>query len=95
MSIDPNGKGAISESFDKSHLSDSFDVPAGCIRDKIEEHGLIVAHEVNERRSKYLAGEFFAAYPGNICIENAKDHVVEAIKGKEESNIRTGPYFFK
>ena len=30
MSIDPNVKGAISESFDKSHLSDSFDVPAGC-----------------------------------------------------------------
>ena len=30
MSIDPNVKGAISESFDKSHLSESFDVPAGC-----------------------------------------------------------------
>ena len=65
------------------------------IRDKIKEHGLIVVHEVNERRSMYLAGEFFTAYPGNICIENAKNHVLEAIKGKEESNIRTGPYFFK
>ena len=32
FSIDPNVKGAISESFDKSHLSDSFDVPAGCSR---------------------------------------------------------------
>ena len=31
FSIDPNVKGAISESFDKSHLSESFDVPAGCI----------------------------------------------------------------
>ena len=31
LSIDPNVKGAISESFDKSHLSESFDVPAGCI----------------------------------------------------------------
>ena len=30
FSIDPNVKGAISESFEKSHLSDSFDVPAGC-----------------------------------------------------------------
>ena len=30
FSIDLNVKGAISESFDKSHLSDSFDVPAGC-----------------------------------------------------------------
>ena len=30
LSIDPNVKGAISESFDKSHLSESFDVPAGC-----------------------------------------------------------------
>ena len=65
------------------------------IKNKIKEHGLIVAHEVNERRSMYLAGEFFAAYPGNICIENAKNHVLEAIKGKEASNIRTGPYFFK
>ena len=31
FSIDPNVKGAISESFDKSHLSESFDVPAGCL----------------------------------------------------------------
>ena len=30
FSIDPNVKGAISESFDKSHLSESFDIPAGC-----------------------------------------------------------------
>ena len=30
FSIDPNVKGAISESFDKSLLSDSFDVAAGC-----------------------------------------------------------------
>ena len=30
FSIDPNVKGAISESFDKSHLSQSVDVPAGC-----------------------------------------------------------------
>ena len=29
FSIDPNVKGAISESFDKSHLSESVDVPAG------------------------------------------------------------------
>ena len=65
------------------------------IRNKIKEHGLIVAHEVNESRSMYLAGEFFAAYPGNICIGNAKNHVLEAIKGKEALNIRTGPYFFK
>ena len=65
------------------------------IRDKIKEHGLIVAHEVNDCRSMYLAGEFFAAYPGNICIKNAKNHVLEAIKGKEPSHVRTGPYFFK
>ena len=32
FSIDPNVKGAISESFDKSHLSESFDVAAGCKR---------------------------------------------------------------
>ena len=31
LSIDPNVKGAISEFFDKSHFSDSFDVPAGCV----------------------------------------------------------------
>ena len=61
----------------------------------IKKNGLIVVHEVNERRSMYLAGGFFAAYPRNICIGNAKKHVVAAIKGKEESNIRTGPYFFK
>ena len=30
MTIDPNVKGAISEFFDKSHLSEPFDVPAGC-----------------------------------------------------------------
>ena len=33
------------------------------IRDKIKEHGLIVVHEVNERRSMYLAGEFFHGLP--------------------------------
>ena len=65
------------------------------IRNKIKAHGLIVAQEGNKRRSMYLAGGFFAAYPGNICIENAKNHVVAAIKGKEPSNKRTGPYFFK
>ena len=30
MTINPNVKGAKSESFDKSHLSKSVDVPAGC-----------------------------------------------------------------
>ena len=65
------------------------------IRYGINEHGLIVVHEVNERRSVYLAGEFLAAYPGNICIENAKKHVLVAIKGNEPSHVRTGPYFFK
>ena len=30
MTVDPNVKGAKSESFDKSHLSESVDVPAGC-----------------------------------------------------------------
>ena len=65
------------------------------IRDNIGEHGLIVAHEINESRSTYLAGEFFVAYPGNVFFENARNHVVSAIKGTEMSNIRTGPFFFK
>ena len=65
------------------------------IRYGIKEHGLIVVHEINERRSVYLGREFFAAYPGNICIENAKKHVLVAIKGKEPSHVRTRPYFFK
>ena len=42
LSIDPNVKGAILESFDKSHLSESFDVPAGCI----------VTTEITEPRSE-------------------------------------------
>ena len=65
------------------------------IRNKIKDNGLIVVNEVNESRSMYLSVGFFAAYPGHICIGNAKKHVVVAIKGKEASNIRTGPYFFK
>ena len=65
------------------------------IGEKIQQHGLILANEVYERRSMYLAGEFFAAYPGNICIENAKNHVIKAIKGNEPSHVRTGPYYFK
>ena len=65
------------------------------IRDKIKDYGLIVAQEDNKKRSMYLAGGFCAAYPGNSCIKNAKNHVVTAIRGEEMSNIRTGPYFFK
>ena len=65
------------------------------IRDKIKEHGLIVVQEDNKKRSMYLAAGFFAAYPGNSCIKNAKSHVVTAIKGDKKSNIRNGPYFFK
>ena len=44
MIIDP--KGAKSESFDKSHLSESFDVPAGCItsreRDPLNRLGHVI-----------------------------------------------------
>ena len=48
FSIDPNVKGAISESFDKSHLSDSFDVPAGC-----EGYGFtVIRSEVGVKASK-------------------------------------------
>ena len=65
------------------------------IRDNIKKHGIIVAHEINEKRSTYSSGGIFAAYPGNVCIENAKNHVVSAIKGNQLSNIRTGPFFFK
>ena len=36
FSIDFNVKGAISEFFDKSHLSEPFDVPAGCIVEKFQ-----------------------------------------------------------
>ena len=32
FSIDPNVKGAVSEMFDKSQMSESIDVPAGCLR---------------------------------------------------------------
>ena len=42
LSIDPNDKGAMSEFFDKSQMSESFDVPAGCISklDKVRDVNL-------------------------------------------------------
>ena len=48
FSIDPNVKGAISESFDKSHLSESFDVPAGCLsmQEALQEKASVIACEV-------------------------------------------------
>ena len=58
------------------------------IRNGIKNNGLIVAQEDNKKRSMYLAGGFFAAYPGNSCIKNAKNYVVAAIRGEEMSNIR-------
>ena len=65
------------------------------IEENIKKHGLIVANEYNVIGAQYLSGGFFAAYPGNMFIENAKNHVVRAIRGKNKSNFRTGPYFFK
>ena len=65
FSIDPNVKGAISESFDKSHLSESFDVPAGCISfilviyacQKIEVLGMRairINQQISKRKFIYL-----------------------------------------
>ena len=40
--IDPNVKGAISEFFDKSHMSETIDVPAGWENTVDEEHSLLL-----------------------------------------------------
>ena len=56
LSIDPNVKGAISESFDKSHLSNSFDVPAGCMMSlhNLAEPNWISVHCDQQLLTQYL-----------------------------------------
>ena len=59
--MDPNVKGAMSEMFDKSQMSESIDVPAGCERNK---------HNLHERQNMFWNhhGWDTSLYIVNCCM---------------------------